>query len=593
MKIKLTAIVFISIFSHSLLAQKVKYKDIFPALEAKKWDEVGVHLPLFFEDKKAGPNSHLQMGLMMEDRFLALDPIADSVRAFTAGDSALAFLTKAKTLITEKEIKKKEMYQAFFRRDLRTGDFGIKLSDVHLDIENKIENIEKKIADIKSINKSLTSVSNSYEEAAKIYKSFVDEYLQYNAFLIGADDKTKEKLTELVSISEKSQEEAKSIVQVSTDLNSQKFSEDVELKPIAEFGRDGLIVEDINSGTIQMWDYSGWASGAQSEIRGSIGLFKSLVLNYAYEIREKKGKVKKGTDTEIEMLNEELINQFQKYDSESTAEKLLRIETYEAQIIKQVDISINTALQDSSLIGEQLQIFEKAKVMADEMSLLVSSITQDDLDETKKLYEEYSDSFFQKYGTASKYVSDMKIWSSRQVKWLDDAVEFWTEKNRWGISGENTIPLYTQDAPETDFFTLGTPVKDINEVVVWGANMKSKKGYIIGFGPDRYEKWNIEFELPNSDVVQFTSDTIPTGNGSAGFYVFNEAADKNNLAVVSYSVAGEENWQAVTTAIKKPVAYKFNETTQELTIFLYPEEELPLDSDELGYLVIDRTGSVR
>ena len=293
------------------------------------------------------------------------------------------------------------------------------------------------------------------------------------------------------------------------------------------------------------------------------------------------------------MLNDELLGQFQKYDPESIVEKLLRIETLEAQIIKQVDISINRALQDSSLIGAQLQIFEKAKTKADEMNVLVSSIIQDDLEEVKKLYREYSDSFFSKYGTASKYVSDMKNWSGRQVKWLNDAVTYWEEKNRWGQSGEDMIPLYIQDAPETNFFTLGMPIKNNDEVIAWGVKMDEKKGYLIGFGADRYEKWNNEFELPHSEVVQYVSDTIPSGMDNTIFHVFNEAAVESNLALVSYNSAGELIWNIVTTVPQKPVGFKFDNDTEELTVFLYSDDEEFNDSEELGYIVIDRTGEVR
>jgi hypothetical protein len=596
MKIKSIAIAFFILISSPLLAQKIKYKDLFPILESKNYAEGGPMLSSFLSDPKNAEeaNAHLQMGFMLENQLMAFDPIADSVAFFSKGDSAVSFFTIAKNLITEKELKKNDKYyQTFFRRDLRTGDFGIKISDVHLDIEKKIEGVEKKIAEVKTLNKRLLSLSKNYKKSALIYKSFVDQFLRYNAFLIGADDDTNSKLSEMVTSSEKAQADAKSIIEITKTLGSASFPDQVTLKPIDQFGKDGLIISEIENGTLELWDYAGWAQGSQSEIRGSIGLFKSLVLNYAYEIREKKDKVKKGTDVEVAMLNDELVSQFQKYDPESTVEKLLRIETYETQIIKQLDISINKALQDSSLIGAQLQIFEKAKVLADEMSVLVSSITQDDLDGVKKLYKNYSDSFFQKYGTASKYVSDMNIWSSRQVEWLGNAIEFWSEKNSWGVSGENMIPLYAEDAPETNFFTLGVPVKKIDEVIVWGANMKDKKGYLIGFGPDRFEKWKLDYKLPNSDVIQFVSDTISTSIGSAGFYVFNEAAEKNNLAVINYSLAGELNWNTVLTVSKKPVAYKFNSTTQELTIFLYPQEELPLDSNELGYKVIDRTGAVR
>ena len=63
--------------------------------------------------------------------------------------------------------------------------------------------------------------------------------------------------------------------------------------------------------------------------------------------------------------------------------------------------------------------------------------------------------------------------------------------------------------------------------------------------------------------------------------------------MVSYTTSGQLNWGTVVTISKEPVDFKFDDLTQELTILLYPEEQLPLDSDELGYVVIDRTGNAR
>ncbi|MEM6641858.1 MAG: hypothetical protein AAF616_02665, partial [Bacteroidota bacterium] len=56
---------------------------------------------------------------------------------------------------------------------------------------------------------------------------------------------------------------------------------------------------------------------------------------------------------------------------------------------------------------------------------------------------------------------------------------------------------------------------------------------------------------------------------------------------------GAKLWAVSTAVPKKPVDFKFDPLTRELTVFLYPEEDLRLDSDELGYLVIDRNGEIR
>ncbi|MEP0986934.1 hypothetical protein [Ekhidna sp.] len=599
MKIKLTALVIFLISVFSSEAQKIKYKDLFPVLAAKNYEEGVPKLLQYLADPKNAEeaNPNLQMGLWLEDRFMNYDVVGDSSKVYEVGDSAVFFLEKAKSLIDEKELKKKdEYYQAFFRRDLRTGEFGIKVSDVHLDIEKKVEKIESRIADVKEMHRRVIKVESNQKSAIEAYKSLTTRFSMYNNMLIGADADVQSKLEKIEESGRLGLENTKSVQELAVKLGSDKYSDEPILKAINQFGADGMSASNIRSGTIEIWDFENWARTAYSEIRGGIALFKTMIKNYADEIRDKKSKVKSSQNVEIGYFPTDLLEQFDKYDTESTAEKLLKIEMYEARIIKQVDLQINPALMDSALIGSQLAIYQQALEDAKNMNLLAEAITADDLETAKNKYTDYIESFFKKYVTASKYVSDMQVWSRRQVEWLTNSVEFWEERNRWGIDAENEelrYPLFVQDAPEGGKMTLGVPVKTPEEIVAFGADLEAKKGYVLSFGPDRLSKWKLEFDLPGTEAVQYESDSLPTISGAESFYIYNTSAVENNFVVVSYTATGQLNWGTVVTISKKPVDFKFDDLTQELTILLYPEEQLPLESDELGYVVIDRTGNAR
>ncbi len=599
MKIKSTATILFILLLFSAEAQKIKYKDLFPILAAKNYEEGGPQLIQFLADPKnqEEPNANLQMGFWLESRFLAYDVVDDSSRVYEVGDSAIFYLEKAKSLITEKELKKKdEYYQSFFRRDLRTGEFGIKVSDVHLDIEENVEVIETRIADVKEMHRRVVKVEENQSTAMEAYKTLTSQFSVYNNMLIGADEAVQSSISVIEENGRLSVENAEGVKELATKLGSEEFSQDANLKSIDEFGVDGLEAANIRSGNIELWDYQNWASSARSEILGGVALFKTMISNYSDEIRAKKAKVKSSQNAEIGEFPENLKEQFAKYDPESTAEKLLKIEMYEARIIKQVDLQLNRALMDSSLIGSQLEIFEVALADAKEMNLLVESISTEDLELSKKKYKDYIESFFQTYVTASKYVLDMQTWSRRQVGWLGDAVDYWAQRNRWGIDPENEeikYPLYVQDVPESGFMTMNVPVKTPEEIVAYGADLNAKKGYVASFGADRVVKWKIEFDLPGTEIINYESDSIPTIAGSESFYVYNSSLQENNFVVVSYTPTGMLNWGTVVSLNKKPVDFKFDDLTQELTILLYPEEQLPLDSDELGYVVIDRTGNAR
>lgn len=601
MKIKSTAILLILLSAQVSFGQKIKYKDLFPILDSKNWSDGGPQLRTFLSDPKnaEAANAHLQMGLMLEDRFLKMDAGMDTTSVYNAGDSAIFYLGKAKELITAKELKKNDKYyQAFFRRDLRTGDFGIKESDVHLDIEKKIEGIESRMNTSRELNQKVKTVEDGKKKTGDSYQQLASKFATYNGLLLGADEEANALLVQLKMDAAAVKAAAEEVKSVAQGLRTKRFESDIVYKPISEFGKDGMTDADLSGGTIELWDYEDWAITTTSEINGSVGIMKSMVLSYSKSIREKKSLVKKSQDAEVDTISAELIDLFEKYDPTSVAKKLLLAEAQEVRILRQIDYSINKALLDSTLVGEQLAIYTSVKKGAEEMLVLLGSINPSELVDAKKTYADYMDSFFQSHATAGNYVTELRTWANQQKKWSSDAVTFWTERNRWGIVAvegeeEKKVPLYVQDTPESDFFTMGMPIKSNQEIVVYGTNISEKKGFVFGFDEARVSKWMLEYDLPGEDGFKYLTDTLVAPQGSTNFFLLNEAIQENNLAIVSYSNAGALNWNAVVTVTKTPVAYKYDGITQELTILLYPEEELPLDNGEVGYLVIDKEGNAR
>ncbi|WP_425390832.1 hypothetical protein [Ekhidna sp.] len=144
MQIKILFTTLLIIMSLGSTAQKLKYKDIYPYLKSKNYEkgipQLKQYLAVGENSEEASPN--LEMGIWLHERLKNID---DEAQLTEVGDSAVYFLKKAKNLIDEKEVKKREEYYLEFkRRDLRTGKFGVKVSDVHLDIENRIDDIRKR-----------------------------------------------------------------------------------------------------------------------------------------------------------------------------------------------------------------------------------------------------------------------------------------------------------------------------------------------------------------------------------------------------------------------------------------------------------------
>lgn len=130
----LTFILFTTVGS-LVFGQRIKYKDLFVLLSAKQYAEAEPFLKKYLRDNKDNPNAHLYMGLIYEDKVSKIDILKETERYVSQIDSAVYFFGLASKGMTEKEVSKnEEWYQMYNRRDVRTGKFGVKHSDVILDL---------------------------------------------------------------------------------------------------------------------------------------------------------------------------------------------------------------------------------------------------------------------------------------------------------------------------------------------------------------------------------------------------------------------------------------------------------------------------
>lgn len=143
--------IFTIIISNFCIAQKLKYKDLYTSLRAKDYIEVEPLLKDFLSDPKQidHPNANLQMANVYQEKSITNNSDIDA--KVMNIDSAIYYYNKAMALINERDLKKNDKYyEVYYRRDLRTGKMGIKLSDIQLDIENKISDLNENKEEIVS-----------------------------------------------------------------------------------------------------------------------------------------------------------------------------------------------------------------------------------------------------------------------------------------------------------------------------------------------------------------------------------------------------------------------------------------------------------
>ncbi len=571
-------------------AQKIKYKELFPILNSKNYTEGEPNLLIFLKNPKnvEHANAHLQMGLILENRFAEKDILGDTTLITRAADSAIQMFTKAITLITEKELKRNdEFYQSFHRRDLRTGNFGIKLSDVHLDIEKKIEGIRNRNQAIRNFNTLLHRINGRYNLSVTIYKQMIERHHEYKEllFLLTSDD---------MIMLDRMHDNAQGIYALSNDLKKaakdlggdyyQKFQ---SFKFIEKYGIDGLEQGDVFSGELDLWDYDTWANSTKNDY-SAVTDYKNIILDKENEIAGAFEKVAQGVDPgTISLIDLEIDGN--KFDEDGSARSLLNLKMNQLDVSRLSNPVISPSLADTTNIFAQLGVADLIMEKLGSMHTIYSDISAPEkIDLAKTRYVGILETYYGGSSGYDQFVSGLGSWINNQRLVWNSRSEIFTEKDSWAVSEKERIPLFVVDEPQK-YMTKGVVGTEVK--IAYGLDRESGEGFLVWSGPTRDIADKKTFTMGKMDVTSTVANEIPTPH--FGCYFYDASIEVNNLFIVATNSLGEVKWSNLITAPHEPVSFRYDESLDQLTVFYFPEDQLPDGEGIVAYIVIDRNGTVR
>ena len=597
---KISGLIGLLLLASVATAQKVKYKDIFPDLEARKFNKAEPLLKTFLANEKNADhaNANYQMGLINEAHFLLQDIVVDTTTLFAFGDQVLEYYRKSIPLITEKELRKNDnYYQSFYRRDLRTGEFGIKPSDVHLDIEKKIEAIVNRLSTIRSFHAAVSELTRLEAEMLVEFHKISGRADSYNDYLLKANLDNISLLGDLQATFKAFDDKANETLKVGQELQAENYFSSVEYQDIVSFGELNALFPSNNT-KIATWQFSAWASTAKSTLNSEIFVMKNELIEMDLQLRKAANVLKSRKPSPFpSTIKKTVAARLAKYDPRALPMQILKARIRENSIRVMSDTLLNPVLLDSAAIALQLTIADSVLTSIDELTALLT-IDNKKIIQANKYYKDYFDQAFGGTGGVLNYKRNAQSWVDQLKSTWTDRLAFWDMRNNWGTSETDTIPLHIVDTTyHGNFVTKGFLSLPDNEIISWGIKRDSLNGFIAMFGTDRKLIWQNRFESDLfSDGVahSYITDTLASDTDQFAFYLYDpETIEETNLTIVNSKLEGDLNWSISTTANKKPTFTTYSHAIQETTIFLYPQESYPLTTGELGYIIIDRNGEIR
>lgn len=503
-------------------AQKVKYKDIYALLSTKQYEQAEPFLQQYLDaEKKPIPNAFLFRALIYAERAGKVDVLKQREQGLALVDSALIYFDRARNTIDEKEIRRnKDYYQIYSRRDLRTGEFGIKLSDIQLDIDKRTEMLRARSTGIISTTAFFARADSLYRGSQALFASLRERYATLRELYLRADEAAIADLTKLSLRFDSCANAFERYRGASATVGNFSYRQEFLPVEIKDYEREGLTPADFFEDQPSVWDYKTFADRALSVISNDIvPMRKHLV---AYDIEINKLREKLDTDSVsvrsdlTRIIDKLLYDQLKKYDPRPLPLELFNVKIahleYRSLLIEHLP------LRDSVHAHLQMELASKEQATLNRLDSALSRVNGADLQQRARDYQYFVNETYGQPSVLVSFVSTLTDQIGREREEMQARVDLATEGLRWIVDGNDSIPLYNP--------VDGNPYKMLftDDKLTTGlhfADSLRPTGYFYTIVPSLRPEVSVRFPVDKSGFRQGQlSQTKALANTDAGGQIF-------------------------------------------------------------------------
>jgi hypothetical protein len=527
---------FLLVTQFTYAQKKIKYKDIWGLLNTKQYEAAEPFLKTYLNENNDNPNAFLFMGIIFQEKAGKDDVLKHTGLAIAHMDSAITFFTKAYQTITEKEVKKNnEYYQSYNRRDLRTGEFGVKLSDIQFDLEKRMEGLRERTDRVKMVKHYFSLADTLYKRCNILYTEIQNKYSKEKELYLRADENS---VRDLATLSNRYDSCMKAFEQYKgsvTMLGKIGYTHALTRNEIKVFKSDGLSPSDFFQNEVVVWDYKAWAQQAKQAIEKEIFPIREHLVSYDIEINKLREKLTKDSASVkndlTKLIDRLLLEKLSKYD-----EKPLPMDVFAVKIADLEYRSIlldNKKLRDSSDVHLQLSLARKELDHVNKLDSITAEVLKHDFDKELENYKHFVTNTYGNATVLKSFLKVMKDFSSREKEIRSMRLTKAEKALQWMVLNEkDSIPLFTPDVAYR--FMPVTVVEEKFTVGLEYTDSLTAQGYFYSITPSRKPDIKITFPVdkPAFKRSQFRNTRTLAYSDAAGqvFYVllFTEKPGKDN-----------------------------------------------------------------
>ncbi|MFN8879677.1 MAG: tetratricopeptide repeat protein [Cyclobacteriaceae bacterium] len=472
------------VFTSSSFGQRVKYKDLIELLKAKRFEEAEPFLKRYLKETNDNPNAFLYMGIIYHEKSLKADVLKHTALQQSFSDSALLFLDKAAKTITEREVKK-DYYEAYTRRDMRTGEFGVKLSDIQLDIDTRQRSIRDRKEKVMNLRKHFDAAQQVYTRTQATYSAVTAGFGSTTDFYLQHTDATLKGFKLLEQQYDSLKQEFSSYRAVLQSLGKTAYNQSLDEDDIDNVVKDGRTPPDFFADQVKIWDYTGWAKQSSEVIQKEIIPVREHLVSNDIEINKLGEKLRKDSVSVrsdlSKLVDRMLMSVLAKYDPKPMPLSLFAMKMAELEFGS--DLADHRTTRDS--VNLVFGLWQTKKELHDLVRLdsLASIMSGYQFEADVANYQHFIAHAYGNSAVLQTYVRTTKEFSEREIKKRREVMSKMESTLSWVIDGTDSIAISPAAQRESRF----KPLVIVPEKMVAGLVFKDTvaTGFLYNITPSR------------------------------------------------------------------------------------------------------------